>query len=224
MIAAYNEAKVINKTIATLLDGDYPNLDILVVDDGSKDDTAGVVTAAYGSHPRVTVIRKPNGGKASALNLGIQQCGGEIIVALDADTVFARDTVSKLVRHFADPAIGAVSGNVKVGNRNNPLTIWQAVEYVTSQNFDRRGVRPAELYYSRTRRGRRLAAGCGHSGGLVLVADAGRGHGPDVQDPANWATASSPTIQPWLTRKRRITCATSPSSGSAGRSARCNAW
>ena len=138
LIAAYNEAKVINKTIATLLDGDYPNLDILVVDDGSKDDTAGVVTAAYGSHPRVTVIRKPNGGKASALNLGIQQCGGEIIVALDADTVFARDTVSKLVRHFADPAIGAVSGNVKVGNRNNPLTIWQAVEYVTSQNFDRR--------------------------------------------------------------------------------------
>jgi len=86
----------------------------------------------------VTVIRKPNGGKASALNLGIKQCRGEIIVALDADTVFAPDTVNKLVRHFADPAIGAVSGNVKVGNRNNPLTIWQAVEYITSQNFDRR--------------------------------------------------------------------------------------
>jgi cellulose synthase/poly-beta-1,6-N-acetylglucosamine synthase-like glycosyltransferase/spore germination protein YaaH/peptidoglycan/xylan/chitin deacetylase (PgdA/CDA1 family) len=138
IIAAYNEAKVINKTIATLLDSDYPNLDILVVDDGSKDDTAGVVTAAYGTDPRVTVIAKPNGGKASALNLGIKQCRGEIIVALDADTVFARDTINKLVRHFADPAIGAVSGNVKVGNRNNPLTIWQAVEYITSQNFDRR--------------------------------------------------------------------------------------
>ena len=138
IIAAYNEAKVINKTIATLLASDYPDLDILVVDDGSKDDTAGVVTAAYGSDPRVTVIAKPNGGKASALNLGIKQCRGEIIVALDADTVFANDTIHKLVRHFADPAIGAVSGNVKVGNRNNPLTIWQAVEYVTSQNFDRR--------------------------------------------------------------------------------------
>ena len=138
IIAAYNEAKVINKTIATLLSSDYPDLDILVVDDGSKDDTAGVVTAAYGSNPRVTVIQKPNGGKASALNLGIQQCRGEIIVALDADTVFDPDTVHKLVRHFADPAIGAVSGNVKVGNRNNPLTIWQAVEYITSQNFDRR--------------------------------------------------------------------------------------
>ncbi len=138
IIAAYNEAKVINKTIATLLDSDYPNLDILVVDDGSKDDTAGVVSAAYGGDPRVTVIKKPNGGKASALNLGIKQCRGEIIVALDADTVFARDTVNKLVRHFADPSVGAVSGNVKVGNRNNPLTIWQAVEYITSQNFDRR--------------------------------------------------------------------------------------
>jgi cellulose synthase/poly-beta-1,6-N-acetylglucosamine synthase-like glycosyltransferase/spore germination protein YaaH/peptidoglycan/xylan/chitin deacetylase (PgdA/CDA1 family) len=138
IIAAYNEAKVINKTIATLLASDYPDLDILVVDDGSKDDTAGVVLAAYGSDPRVTVIVKPNGGKASALNLGIKQCRGEIIVALDADTVFVNSTIHKLVRHFADPAIGAVSGNVKVGNRNNPLTIWQAVEYVTSQNFDRR--------------------------------------------------------------------------------------
>jgi len=138
IIAAYNEAKVVNRTIATLLASDYPDLDILVVDDGSKDDTAGVVLAAYGDNPRVTVIIKPNGGKASALNLGIKQCRGDIIVALDADTVFAADTVHKLVRHFADPAIGAVSGNVKVGNRNNPLTIWQAVEYITSQNFDRR--------------------------------------------------------------------------------------
>lgn len=138
VIAAYNEAKVINKTIATLLSSDYPDLDILVVDDGSKDDTAQVVSAAYGADPRVTVIRKPNGGKASALNLGIKQCRGEIVVALDADTVFDPDTITKLVRHFADPAIGAVSGNVKVGNRNNPLTIWQAVEYITSQNFDRR--------------------------------------------------------------------------------------
>ena len=138
VIAAYNEAKVINKTIATLLASDYPDLDILVVDDGSKDGTAQTVRDAYGDHPRVTVLEKENGGKASALNIGIKACRGEIIVALDADTLFAPDTVSKLVRHFADPAIGAVSGNVKVGNRNNLLTIWQAVEYITSQNFDRR--------------------------------------------------------------------------------------
>jgi len=138
IVAAYNEAKVINKTIATIMSSDYPDVDILVVDDGSKDNTAQVVRDAYGSHPRVTIIRKENGGKASALNLGIKQCRGEIVVALDADTVFAPDTIAKLVRHFHDPAVGAVSGNVKVGNRNNPLTIWQAVEYITSQNFDRR--------------------------------------------------------------------------------------
>ncbi|MDQ2798843.1 MAG: glycosyltransferase, partial [Armatimonadota bacterium] len=138
IIAAYNEAKVINKTIATLLASDYADLDIVVVDDGSKDDTVQVVQAAYGDNPRVSLLTKPNGGKASALNMGIKACRGEIIVALDADTVFAPETVSRLVRHFANPAIGAVSGNVKVGNRNNPLTIWQAVEYITSQNFDRR--------------------------------------------------------------------------------------
>jgi cellulose synthase/poly-beta-1,6-N-acetylglucosamine synthase-like glycosyltransferase/peptidoglycan/xylan/chitin deacetylase (PgdA/CDA1 family)/spore germination protein YaaH len=138
IIAAYNEAKVVNKTIATLLASDYPRLDILVVDDGSKDGTADVVRAAYGHSTQVQVISKPNGGKASALNLGIQQCGGEIIVALDADTVFTPATIGNLVRHFADPQIGAVSGNVKVGNRKNAWTIWQAVEYITSQNFDRR--------------------------------------------------------------------------------------
>lgn len=138
VIAAFNEAKVINKTVGTLLASDYPDLDVVVVDDGSQDDTVRVVRETYGQDPRVTILTKPNGGKASALNLGIKDCRGEIIVALDADTVFAPDTVSKLVRHFADPEIGAVSGNVKVGNRNNPLTIWQAVEYVTSQNFDRR--------------------------------------------------------------------------------------
>lgn len=138
VIAAYNEAKVINRTIDTLLRCDYPDLEIVVVDDGSQDGTADVVRAEYGDHASVRVLRKPNGGKASALNLGIKECRGEVIVALDADTVFARDTISKLVRHFSDPAVGAVSGNVKVGNRNNVWTIWQAVEYITSQNFDRR--------------------------------------------------------------------------------------
>ena len=117
VIAAYNEAKVVNSTIATLLAGDYPNLEIVVVDDGSKDDTAEVVRAKYGGDSRLTILSKPNGGKASALNLGIKECQGEIVVALDADTVFAPDTISRLVRHFADPTIGAVSGNVKVGNR-----------------------------------------------------------------------------------------------------------
>ena len=138
VIAAYNEAKVINRTIATLLASDYPNLEIIVVDDGSTDGTSEAVRSKYHDNENIKVLTKPNGGKASALNLGIRECSGEVLVALDADTIFARDTISCLIRHFGDPAIGAVSGNVKVGNRRNILTRWQAVEYITSQNFDRR--------------------------------------------------------------------------------------
>ena len=139
IIAAYNEEKVINRTVEALLDSDYPNLEVIVVDDGSQDATADVVLAAYGEHPKVRVLRKPNGGKASALNRGLQAARGEIFVSLDADTLFARDTVSRLARHFGDPKVAAVSGNVRVGNAHNIWTRWQSLEYTTSQNFDRRG-------------------------------------------------------------------------------------
>jgi len=138
VIAAYNEANVINRTVANVLASDYPDLEIVVVDDGSLDGTSDAVLAAFSNEPRVRVLRKENGGKASALNIGIRDCHGEVIIALDADTIFAQDTIGKLVRHFADPSVGAVSGNVKVGNRNNAWTIWQTIEYITSQNFDRR--------------------------------------------------------------------------------------
>lgn len=138
VIAAFNEANVIARTIDAVLASDYPNLEIVVVDDGSLDDTSGEVTREFAAHANVRLLRQENGGKASALNHGISAAGGEIIVALDADTLFLPDTISKLVRRFENPEIGAVAGNVKVGNRINPLTYWQAIEYVTSQNLDRR--------------------------------------------------------------------------------------
>jgi len=138
VIAAFNEAKVINRTISALLKSDYQNLEIVVVDDGSTDGTAETVRRSFAGINSVLVIEKLNGGKASALNLGIKESHGEIIVALDADTMFDKSTVGNLVRHFEDPEIGAVSGNVKVGNRHNSWTWWQALEYITSQNFDRR--------------------------------------------------------------------------------------
>lgn len=138
VIAAYNEAAVIERTVRAILDGDYPVAQVVVVDDGSQDGTADVVRAAFGEDSRVLALSKPNGGKASALNHGLAASTGEIIVALDADTLFAHDTVSRLVRHFVDPKVGAVSGNVRVGNIRNVLTRWQALEYITSQNFDRR--------------------------------------------------------------------------------------
>jgi cellulose synthase/poly-beta-1,6-N-acetylglucosamine synthase-like glycosyltransferase/peptidoglycan/xylan/chitin deacetylase (PgdA/CDA1 family) len=140
VIAAFNEERVIGRTIDAVLANGYPDLEVVVVDDGSKDDTAGEVERSFGD--RVRLLRQENGGKAAALNHGIAEATGEIIIALDADTIFAPDTIARLVRRFADPAVGAVAGNVKVGNRVNPLTYWQAIEYITSQNLDRRAYAP----------------------------------------------------------------------------------
>jgi cellulose synthase/poly-beta-1,6-N-acetylglucosamine synthase-like glycosyltransferase/spore germination protein YaaH/peptidoglycan/xylan/chitin deacetylase (PgdA/CDA1 family) len=138
VIAAFNEEKVIVRTIDSVLANGYPGLEIILVDDGSKDDTAGEVRRRFGDRPEVRVITQENSGKAAALNNGMAEAKGEIIIALDADTIFRRDTIALLVRRFADPLVGAVAGNVKVGNRINPLTYWQAIEYITSQNLDRR--------------------------------------------------------------------------------------
>src|SRR5205814_4097565 len=87
-------------------------------------------------------LTKPNSGKAEALNYGLQHVdrSEEIFVGIDADTVIARDAISLLVPHFVDPKVGAVAGNAKVGNRVNLWTRWQALEYITSQNFERRAL------------------------------------------------------------------------------------
>jgi cellulose synthase/poly-beta-1,6-N-acetylglucosamine synthase-like glycosyltransferase len=139
IIPAYNEETVVVQTISSLLQQRYDGpLEIMLVDDGSSDDTALICEEAYGHHPQVTVYRKGNGGKASALNFGIQRARHEIVIGLDADTLFDDDTVAELVQPLADPSVGAVAGNAKVGNRINLVTRWQALEYVTSQNLDRR--------------------------------------------------------------------------------------
>jgi len=138
VIAAFNEDAVIARTIRAVLRNQYKPVEVIVVDDGSTDRTSAEVLRHFGEHPLVRLIRQENAGKAAALNRGIDQASGEIIIALDADTVFTKDTIEKLIRHFANPLVGAVAGNVKVGNRVNPLTHWQSIEYVTSQNLDRR--------------------------------------------------------------------------------------
>ncbi|HEY7181229.1 MAG TPA: glycosyltransferase [Blastocatellia bacterium] len=138
IIAAYNEEKVIAQTIGSLLASDYPAFEIIVVDDGSLDRTSAVARERFGVEPRMRLFMKPNGGKAEALNFGLKSARGEIIVALDADTIFQPETISALARHFDDPRVGAVAGNAKVGNRINVVTCWQALEYITSQNLDRR--------------------------------------------------------------------------------------
>ena len=138
VVPAYNEEQVVVRTVQSLLDQHYPGLEIVVVDDGSPDRTSELVRQAFGGNPAVRLYRKPNGGKASALNHGVTHATGEIIVGVDADTLFPPGTIETLVQPLADPRVGAVAGNAKVGNRINLVTRWQAIEYITSQNLDRR--------------------------------------------------------------------------------------
>lgn len=140
IIPAYNEEKVIEASVRRILASTWPDLEIIVADDGSKDRTSAIVSEAFGTDPRVRLLTLTNGGKASALNRAMALAGGEIVVALDADTQFEPDCIARLVRWFADPRIGAVAGNAKVGNRVNLVTRWQAIEYVTAQNLERRAL------------------------------------------------------------------------------------
>lgn len=157
VIPAYNEEVNAVRTIKSILMQDYPELQVVFVDDGSKDSTYTTVKEAFKDTPNVHVYTKPNGGKASALNFGIEHSNSEYVVCIDADTQLKTDAVSQLMKKFTSPfekgatersegwerssegrGIGAVAGNVKVGNEVNMITRWQSIEYVTSQNFDRR--------------------------------------------------------------------------------------
>jgi len=140
IIPAYNEERVIASSVARVLASDYPALQVIVADDGSADGTSAVIRAHFGDDERVTLLTLANGGKASALNRALQHARGEIIIALDADTQFEVETIRRLVRWFADPRIGAVAGDARVGNRVNLVTRWQAVEYITAQNLERRAL------------------------------------------------------------------------------------
>jgi peptidoglycan-N-acetylglucosamine deacetylase len=140
LIPCFNEEKVIVASVARILHSNWPRLEVLVLDDGSADATAARVREAFADEPRVTLMTFANGGKAKALNRGMAVAQGEIIVALDADTLFPPDTVGQLARWFADPRVGAVAGNAVVGNRLNLVTRWQALEYVTAQNLERRAL------------------------------------------------------------------------------------
>lgn len=138
LIPAFNEAKVIRRTIDGVLHTDYPDLQVLVVDDGSTDGTAAIVQAYATTHPQVRLLAKTNGGKWSALNEGFLSADRDYIVTIDADTIVPPHTIRELVAPLADPAVDAVCGNVQVGNVHNVLTAFQNVEYVTTQNYDRR--------------------------------------------------------------------------------------
>lgn len=140
IVPAYNEEVNVVSSLRNLLEQNYPNFNIVFVDDGSKDQTYKRVCEAFSTNPRLKLLTKPNGGKASALNYGLKNTDAEFVVCIDADTKLYHNAVSIMMLHFLEDKekkIGAVAGNVKVGNQCNMLTKWQAIEYTTSQNFDR---------------------------------------------------------------------------------------
>ncbi|MFI7743549.1 bifunctional polysaccharide deacetylase/glycosyltransferase family 2 protein [Kocuria rhizosphaericola] len=135
VLPVFNEEPVIARTLAALRASDYPNLEVVAVDDGSTDNTLAIMRRFARTWPALTVITQPNGGKSIASNHGIMAARGEILVTLDGDTLFEPQTVRMFARHFIAPPgrrrVGAVAGHVKVGNRRGLLTMWQSLEYIS---------------------------------------------------------------------------------------------
>jgi cellulose synthase/poly-beta-1,6-N-acetylglucosamine synthase-like glycosyltransferase/peptidoglycan/xylan/chitin deacetylase (PgdA/CDA1 family) len=135
IVPAYNEKECIANTLRSLARSTHP-IEIIVVDDGSEDNTSEIAESL--GMPNVRVIRQENAGKPAALNNGVRNARHDIVVMMDGDTVFEPDAVHQLVQPFAEPEIGAVAGNAKVGNRDTMIGAWQHIEYVMGFNLDRR--------------------------------------------------------------------------------------
>ena len=141
VVPAYNEGKLLESTVQSLLGMDYPRYEIILVDDGSTDDTREVANSLVGVYRggqvEVRMVEKANGGKSTALNAGVQVSNYDFLLNVDGDSQLSPDTLRKSIRHFVDPRLGAIAGNVKVLNRNNIWTTLQALEYVEGLNMAR---------------------------------------------------------------------------------------
>jgi peptidoglycan-N-acetylglucosamine deacetylase len=138
LIPAHNEETVIVQTVNSVLASDLSDLRVIVVNDGSVDRTGELLDTHFAREPRVRIIHQVNRGKSAALSHAMLEAHTEVVVTIDADTEIEPNAISKLLRHFSDPELGAMAGNVKVGNRSRFLTRWQALEYITSQNMEKR--------------------------------------------------------------------------------------
>jgi poly-beta-1,6-N-acetyl-D-glucosamine synthase len=143
IVPVYNESRVIRESIKSLLKLDYSNYEIIIVNDGSTDNTKEVAESLVGyrkgklSNIKISLINQPNGGKSRALNAGIKHSHAEIVLCMDGDSQLSPEAVKLAVRHFENPEIGAVAGNVKVLNRKKFLTDLQALEYIEGLNMAR---------------------------------------------------------------------------------------
>ncbi|NJD23438.1 MAG: glycosyltransferase [Melioribacter sp.] len=143
IVPVYNEGIVLQNSIESLLDINYPNYEIIIVNDGSTDDTASIAEELVGHQKgrnglvKISLINKPNGGKAKALNAGIQYSEAQFVLCMDGDSQLTPNSLRMGIRHFIDPVVGAVAGNVKVQNRKHLLTDLQALEYLEGLNMPR---------------------------------------------------------------------------------------
>jgi cellulose synthase/poly-beta-1,6-N-acetylglucosamine synthase-like glycosyltransferase len=140
IVPAYNEGTVLERAVQSLLRLDYPEYEVLIIDDGSPDDTLATAAALEGEYDGVPirVFTKPNGGKATALNLGIANSRHPFILCMDADSTVEPQLLRRALPHFEDPTVGAVAGNVKIENRDRLITRLQALEYIEGLNMPRR--------------------------------------------------------------------------------------
>ncbi|MFQ5736030.1 MAG: glycosyltransferase [Thermodesulfobacteriota bacterium] len=139
LIPAYNEEKTIRATIVSVLDSTYPEMEVIVIDDGSTDGTQEAI-ADFVSAGRIKYIKKPNGGKASALNMGIEAASGDVVIFTDADSIFLPDTVEKMARWFGDPSIDAVCGSDAPLHPATPIQKFLAVTTHIGTGFVRRAL------------------------------------------------------------------------------------
>jgi cellulose synthase/poly-beta-1,6-N-acetylglucosamine synthase-like glycosyltransferase len=143
IVPVFNEGKIIKRSVLSLLNLDYKNYEVIIVNDGSSDDTKQIAESLVGYQQgkhgkiKISLINQTNLGKARALNAGIYYSKADFVLCMDGDSQLAPQSLKAAVRHFKDPKIGAVAGNVKVLNRMKFFTDLQALEYIEGLNMAR---------------------------------------------------------------------------------------
>ncbi len=130
LIPAYNEEEIIGDTLKTLKGQNYPDKEILVINDGSEDNTYSIAKGFAKENQEVRAYTKENGGKANALNFGMERCRGELILALDADSQLEQGAIEKMASHFKDEEVMAVVPTLKALNPSNIWEEMQSIEYI----------------------------------------------------------------------------------------------
>ncbi len=141
LVPAYNEEPVIADALRSVLRSEYPHFEVVVIDDGSQDNTAREVLKVVQEDPRVRLIIHPkNKGKAAGLNTGLRAARHDVVVTIDADTWLTPRTLKYLALNMLSGDYGAATANIQIGNQQHLLTAWQQIEYVTGIHTERRSL------------------------------------------------------------------------------------